>query len=346
MNPQRFVVAARDMASANILKPLIPLLVQNGHSVFTCAEGKALQWFDEAGIAIDFRGTINNSMEPFVFDADALLEREKPHKVIIGLGAPNYIEPLLALAANRKGIPVVMLEDFWGSTFVRARTAKPNLLLVVDEYAQQLAHDSFAGTRVEIVGDAAAVLPPFHNESAFSQLRREFDLLVVFFGSGFDDTPEMLELLISSLQKTGTNWCVIPRFHPKAIKVPSPQGSTYGEMWEGLLAPIADKVRRPEVKSSEVVVLHSDICVSNFSKLLGTAAMAGKVALSLKTPAGVAVMRRETGYDDVPHVKMGCVHEVSAPTDLMLFNPIHPAHIANKIRPYNPEIALQAILNL
>ena len=342
----KYVLGARDLASANILNPLIPLLLQSGHKLYICAEGKALQRFDDAGIVIDFRGTVNDKTHPFEFDADGLLEREKPDKVIVGLGSPIYTERLLALAANRKGIPVVMLEDFWGSTLVRANDAKPDLLLVVDEYARELGQIAFPNARMEIIGDAAAVLPPFTNVPAFSRIRQKFDVIVVFFGGGPDDSEEMTRLLIASLEKTTDKWCLIPRFHPKVVDLPSPDGCTYGQVWGDLLSPIADRVEKPDVRSSEVVVLHSDIIVSNFSKLLGTAAMAGKVALSLRTPAGVAIMKKETGYDSVPHVKMGCVQEVTAPVDFMSFSSVHPARIAKKIRPYDPEIALEAIEKL
>ena len=345
MTPRKLGIAAKDMAAANGLIPVIRNLPKH-ITPFVCAEGLALRKFDEAGIRVDVRGTVNFQQEPFDFPAGKLITDNALDGVLIGLGHPNNIERSLALAAQEAGKPVAFFEDFWGSAPMRCPGVFPNVAFVTDEYAKALAKRMYPQARVLVVGDSAAVVPTLELSAVLEELQ-SYGEAITYFGGGPEATTAELRHLIACLERTSGNWCFVPRFHPKVRELPATLGKnrrTYGDVWKEMLRPLGKRVIWTDEPSSEKVILASDVVVSSFSKLLTTAALAGKTVLCVWTPETLASLASQSILKEPPHSKLAVAHLLPArPVDLSGYLPILPRIAHACFKPLEPRLVVKAL---
>jgi hypothetical protein len=338
------------MGGANVTCPLAIVCRKYGHEVVVIAEGLAAGIFEKAGFTLHFKGTVNFVDEPFTIDVYEELQKIKPHTIVTGLGSPINLEEQFGLVANELGIPLVECVDFWSG--VNRSSANPDVVLALDEYDAQLTSQLHPAAKVKVVGNPG-VLGPGSAVPApeVAALREEYKAIYTYVGGG-DRTADEIEFLIACLKKTTSDWCLIPRLHPKHAKRAcldegrsvEAGGRTYGEVWSDMLSVLGDRVvYLPHIGKSDSVVIASDATFASWSTLLTTSAQAGKVTASLWVPSAREELKELTRLDQVPIVELGCCHSLTEPVDLAGLTPPDPAHVA-KLKPYDPEVAYKALM--
>jgi hypothetical protein len=343
---KKLLFVAKDMGSANVTCPLARICIERGHEVTTVLEGLAAGIYEKADILPYFKGTVNYIDEPFNINAEAVLRKVKPDGVVVGLGSPINLEQSFGSAANALGIPLIECVDFWNGT--NRSSAQPQVVLSIDEVDAKLSLRRHPSAKVYIVGNPG--VPQFgavKPASEVDRLREEFDKVYTYIG-GSERTGDEIEFLVKCLHKTGGNWCLVPRFHPKHAKreYPSRKGITYGYVWADMLVTSLGNriiVYLPEVKSTESVVVASNGTFSSWSTLLTTSAQAGKVTASLWVPSARKELKELTELDQVPLVDLGCCHSLVEVTDLSGLTPPDSESIA-KLKPYDPRVAYEALM--
>ena len=245
--------------------------------------------------------------------------------------------------ANFFGIPLVFLEDFWG-TYIRSE-ATPNLVLSIDQAGARLVQEKYgSSTRVEVVGNYVVnkvreLDIPEETRRVVENLRSKFGKVFVFTAGGVH-VSEQLELLKKCLKQT-SNWVLVPRFHPKSVNLTAPSGKTFGDEWRGLLEEFGERVVYVESKTTDPLIALADVTLSDFSTLLTTALVSKHPAISVVTPMVRETMRKEIGFVSHPLVESGLVKEVIEPCNLAEY--LAPDLSMAELQPYRPEKALMAI---
>jgi len=330
------MMVAKDLGAAAVLVPLGIKLIESGERVYGVAEGLAIEAFKRAELLThELQGPCTPQ------DAATLLRHTSPRVVVTGLSSPINAEESIGCAANDAGIPLVVVEDFWGAV---ARTrARPDLVGTLDSIGVAHAHKHCPWAELFITGNPGAkkVAPSSEVLAEVQRLRSRYDRIYLFTESGPEAATEQLDLLVRSLQMTAGNWCLVPCFHPKWVNHLAPGGSTYGELWRKSLAPIARRVEDVPGNRDELVCV-VDVTVSVFSTLLTVAAYNGKAAVSLDTPRSREYLAQESGgLTEAPQVGLGLATKVAVPADLSAV-----AARSGFIQPYDPmplAIALKAI---
>ena len=363
MAKRGFGFSAKDNGCSSVTEEVAVLAREDGHQVFTALEGLAMVRYENLGFPIgtppNWRGMMNfnsptdddKKLPPF--DAAAFLNKTQPDIIVTGLGSPINIQRQIAEEATRRGIPLVVCEDFWSKIpgHLDAAKVKPALILTVDDYSIALNRKAFPGVGQRVVGNPGAkeVPVPSEVEAQVKKIRDEgFDTIYVFAGGGASATNE-LALLLQCLEKTPGNYCIVPRFHPKVMtwKVPG-ENRTYGELWTEYLKPFAERVRYVEAKSTDPVAVSesADVLVSGFSTLMTTAAYHGKRVICLKTEETMASLKAHgEHYTEIPQVALGLASVVDEPTDLSLLGK-PSADALRKLIPYDANLAWEHIQTL
>ncbi len=338
---------SKDLGGASVAAPVAQMASSYGDGVTVVTEGLAHLAFMELGIPIFFKGTPNFNEVPFTLDCAKLFAHIKPDVVIATEAGPINLEQEVGLAANALHIPLVFLEDTQGG-FVRS-SALPDAILTVDDYGARLARAKFGTIPIWVVGHPGV---PAHSEvealtSCFlNDFRAEGIRTYAYVGGDPETTGEQLELLKQCLAKTGGDWVLIPRFHPKWVGVRDlVSGKTYGDLWMQMLEPLGDRLVRDPVGDGRKLVASADVSLADPSTLLTTAVCCGKTSIFLETPAVMKAMKKESGLDVMPLVELGCAHRVVEPTDLSLLEPPSPESL-EYLKPYDPELAYRHIIEL
>ena len=336
---------AKDMGSHSVVNPIIDQFEREGHNIIVAAEGIAAEYFQADGRKLAFAGTRDFRDVPFSLNCEAFLATHSPHVLTVGEGSPNNLEGEMAWAANTLSIPVVAVDDYWGGA-LRIHPARPDIICTVDEYSANIPNIDFPEAKVVITGNPGARNLTASREvmGKVESLRRKYDNVIVFVGGGLDSTTDDIKFLTQCAELTGGNWCLIPAFHPKARDRKLPDGKkTYREFWSGMLAVLGDRVKYVDGRGDELVACASMV-VSHRSTLMTAAAYMGKIVVSIQTSAGRKDMVGETERGKVPHVELGVAPLVKEPTDLSTFGPPNPDTVREKIFPFDPNIAYNAIV--
>lgn len=361
----RILFVAKDNGCASVTEQVAVLAREGGHEVFIALEGLAMARYEVLGIPIyelpNYIGAVNFK-EPSCpaetyavhnFSAAEILKKIRPDLVVTGVGSPINIQRDIAEEATRRGIPLVLCEDFWSKIpghFDIAKV-KPSLVLTVDGYSAELSKPFFSGAEYHVVGNPGVkkVPVPQEVETQLHAIRDEgFERLYIFAGGGASATNE-LSLLLQCLEQTSGRWCIIPRFHPKVAQWTVPgEHRTYGELWKEFLKPFSEHVRYVEAPSTDPIAVapSADVLVSGFSTLMTTAAHYRKQVICLKTPETIASLKAHGGhYTEIPQVALGLASEVTKPTDLSQFG-MPSVEALKKLVPYDAELAYKYICAL
>ncbi len=332
----------KDIGGGKMAIPLAEQFRNHGLNITTITEGLAAERFQRAGFYPYFQGTVDFHATNFSINAKKMLEDINPAVVIATEGSPANMERSFACVANRLKIPVVFLEDFWGG-YCRLNPARPDLILVIDEYAARLVTKKFSRTLTSVVGNHAVMKEGVNcpeAENFITNLRKKFDKIFLFIGQG-EFTASIIILLIQCLSQTPSNWCLIPKFHPKVAGTKISDGRTLSDLWMNMLGPIRDKLVNTTLSLPEIAP-HADIALTGYSSASTTVAYNGKIVVALQTPEVMKSLKSKTGLDAIPLVSLGCATAITKPTSLS--NISRPSDKSlKKLIPYNPEKAYDEI---
>ncbi len=342
---KKVLFVSKDIGGANIAAPLAEEFALGGHLATIISEGLASAIFEKREFILYFKGSVNFLEEPFTLDAVAVIKKINPDVVICTDGNPIHLEEEFGLAANRLKVPLVFLEGFWGS-FTRSK-ARPDAMLVLDQYSKVLARRAYPEAKVAAVGNPGVIKKDellLIDGHLLDHLKKNSTKVFVYTGGDPVATVEQLDLLVKCLEKTFGEWWLVARFHPKWVKVTESKSKhTYGEIWNEILSPVAGRIIACDDFSMLEVVVNCDLLMSDYSTFLTTAVIAGKPAITLFTPSVKSSLQGESVVDEVPLVTLGYAYEVKDPCDLSKFKPSKKS--LEGLKPYKPKAAYGAIMN-
>lgn len=315
---RKVLFVSKDIGSGNVLIPVAKTMKPD-HDVVVVAEGLSIPRWRKEGFDLHFQGTTDYRDEPFTVDAAALLKHLKPDVMVTGLSSPINLEEQFASAANTLDIPVVWLNDFWGGS--TRNNARPDLIFTIDHIDEKIVKKNprFEKVRVSISGNLA--LNTLENFSAPEDVAKRMNELkkpVILLAGGGVSTTSVIEILVNSLRMTPGDWTLIPRLHPKHAKRQGPDGRTYGETWNGLLAEFGERVAEVPTDNADAVAMLADITVSPFSTLLLPSVVAKKLPVSVRTPEMIKDLKAQTGLERYPLAEVGAVFEMLGPANLKM----------------------------
>ncbi|MDQ5950276.1 MAG: hypothetical protein QG585_218, partial [Patescibacteria group bacterium] len=339
----KILFVTKDLGAANAAIPVALLAREQGLNLHVLAEGKSIQSWKSAGFVLGFasEGQEFPDGRTFPMIAKDFFIDDKPDVAVVTQSSPCYLEQKMALQANDAGVPVAFIEDFWAGH--RRTTAKPDLVLTLDEAGADLARASYAdGCEVVIAGNPSVkeVIPSSATLDEMGILRQGYDRVFLFVGASPEPTTAELELLIECLKQTKDNWCLVPAFHPKHAQAMK-DGVLCQDIWQGMLAIFGDRiVSIPSAKNSDELAVLCDATFAAHSLTLISAVVGGRQAASLWTPASEASLSRQVGLLTFPLVSMGLpqIREVVSLDSV----PMVPASLSAKLRPFDPNVALEA----
>ncbi|MBI2639300.1 MAG: hypothetical protein HYW90_00195 [Candidatus Sungbacteria bacterium] len=360
----KILVVSKDMGASEMSMPLAELAADNGHEVSLVIEGLAAENYDrlnawraekdEAFLPVLFRGTVDFRDFPFTLDAETLVKKVNPDIVIVTMSSPINLEDQIGKAANTFGIPVVALNDFWGG-LTRAKTAKADLMLGIDETDLAAAHRHFSHNYISaVVGNHAVskarrIKPSPEILYKMLDLKHRFETIILFAGGGPEYTGAEIKLLVGCLQKTPGSWVVIKRYHGKHANRTAPNvNTTWREVWDSQFAPLGDRIIELPTPEGDAVATLSDCTVSGFSTMMTTAVASYKRAIALVTPETRKSLKAQTTLGRYPLAMTGLVPEIVVPTNLAPFLLEMPDKktVDYWLKPYDPALALREIEKL
>ena len=331
----------KDPAS-RIAIPVVARLTALGHATPIIAEGLSSDFWKKEGVPLYFEGSRIPHKEERQLDVVQVLDDLTPDAIVVCESRPANLEERFAQIGNRKGIPVIFLEDFWAG-FERL-DARPDLICTIDSYACALVQERREDVRIRDVGN------PFISESApgevpsdllrvVNEWKEENGLAVVYIGG---ETSSDLALCLESLRKT--KGFLIPRLHPKHSITTLQNGITRGEMHRSLIAESGIKTLWLDSYQTEEVMQAGDIVCSGLSLSLITAATLRKKTVVLWTPEVQSLLARVVGLSASPFVELGIAVEIRGPTN---FASIPFSNVSNSMfKPYRPEQVVNEILHI
>ncbi|OGL72390.1 hypothetical protein A3D72_00970 [Candidatus Uhrbacteria bacterium RIFCSPHIGHO2_02_FULL_57_19] len=251
-------IVVGDIGSAKELVLAAPRLVEQGAGIswFADPEGKAAS-------AVLAKGKIE-------FASRGPEKGDRPDVILIGTsGSAVDFQITWTRFGKEQGIPVVWLEDLWGTGEREGtRCVAPDVMLVNDEAAREIAHSVRPTMRIYAVGKPTfETLPGFANRGA--EVRAEVrsrlrlanpDLLVTYWSGG--EKPDRAEEHVRALsfqgEFGGRRHHFAPRLHPKL------PDAVRGNLW--LLAQ-AGRARAVDASAEvlEELILASDAIVADWS---------------------------------------------------------------------------------
>jgi len=300
------------MGSANVIGPIAQELRSRGFKVVLFAEedGKGINKFRQAGI--DFSPLFAGS------SLEDMAHTYNPQVVITGLSSPRHLESDLDKEAQKRGIPVVNVEDYWG---VHARcVVPPDLVITIDKTSAVLVHQAYPKARLCIAGLAGIlpVIPRPEVMEKFDQLRRNSGAKIIVFTDGDIMCETGLYLLCECIRLTKTPVRLVPNFHPNYINAPMPgYAGTWGKRWEEVLQPLRDIGGVCDIVcTGDEAAMLADATVSSFSTLLFRAAHTGKHAVTVWTAEAAEHMGRVTNLKEAPLMMKGGFPVIREPVPL------------------------------
>lgn len=348
----KILIVSRDNVGAKMSVPTALLALERGHEVGLVVEGLAADRFQDAGLfnvgskaKLLFKGPVDVREVPFSVDPDAILKQFVPDVVVATRSFPFSLESQIGVSANKRGIPVVLFEDFWNGN--QSFLAKPDMIVTMDEYAAKLAASSHPSSNVVVAGNPTVIdisldSIPDDVRSRVRELRSKFGRVLIFAGGNPDQMTAELEILIECLRIT-ERWCLISRPHPTIAKGEKEPGLKWSSFWNGMLAEFGERIVPADCKVGDHLAVLCDATISGFSLMLNTAAYARKAAISIQTEKGREELFASVKLSEVPIVALGCAGEITQPCNLdALIQPADEVDLM-KLKPFDHTMALDTI---
>lgn len=318
----------KDVGGYNAVKLVYDALARMGHTSQVYAEGVSMERWLDADKPVTFNGTKNFLQEPFSFNAREELQKDLPDVVVVTMGSPINMENDCAIAAKEFGIPLVIVEDVWG-THARTR-AVPDLMFTIDSFGQSLIQKDtrYEHTRVLIAGNAGVnnLAIPNDLRERMDALRFQHGRLILFCGEG-DGTADLLRVALGSLMRVNEEFVLIPRFHPKHAGDPIKMSA-----WNGMLdlferqslCAATHVLRLDDVKNTDALAALCDVTISGCSTTLMHAAKHGRLAVSVDTPLTRSLLSPQVGgmYERFPGIDLGYAIHLENDPVCNLFEPL------------------------
>lgn len=346
----RALVYVKSAGPAQLIIPLVKLMKENGDDVQVIADGPAVDMCKKHGMGLYFGGPTNK----IPYDS---FSREAARDMMVGLnpdvlivapnGNPFMSEEGLMEGALMTITPIVFMEDFWGVS--NRISTRADLYLVLDEYAAELVKKrrwGEHGAKVIVMGNHAArkVTPSPEALRFMDDVKQKFEHVFCYLGGGIEATGPEFRLLAQSLAMSEVgSWCLIPRFHPGYVNIPSPSGRLWRDVWHDELNFSSGRLIFTDELQTEDVVVLSDVSFGGNPTDFTKAICAGKRAVSLLTKETQENIEREQDPGRlVPMVALGLAEQITMPTDLapLLAKPLPDSA---KLKPYDPIVAYEAI---
>ncbi len=282
------------MGGANAIIPMLDELACRGHRTRLLLEGDG---------AAATRTTTSFIQVTSLEDVQLQFLELHPHVVITGLASPRILENELDRIARDAGVLVVHVEDFWAAH--RRAEFVPDLCITVDELAARLIGEDQSGARSVVAGFAGIrnVTPSSEIVDRMHEVRQLHPgtALIVYPDCG--PTMELaLPRLVASINRTKRPCVLLPKFHPKLVALPRPDGKgTWGEWGTEILT----RLRSPHAAvllegSVDEIIECADAVASGYSSTLFRKAIKSELALTLWDKAVQANLRAESGLDLPP----------------------------------------------
>lgn len=342
-------MVSKDNGDTKTLLPIVQAARCFGYHVMVFAEGVGVAHYAKEGVATFFSDAPNPDPHSS-FDFVSLFSCVRPHAVLVGFPFPNNLSHQASAAANLKGITLIGVEDNWGGV-KRNSEYQYACVLTIDEYAKDLASPFVNPDNIVIIGNHAIPGAEYHPHSSVSEqmkaLRMKFDSIFVYGGGG-EYTTDELRLLVSSLERTPGNWCLIPRYHPNYKKKTAEEigdSRSFEKVWDELLLPIQDRVVRVDEGNSDDMAMLCDAYFSGWGSSMSTAISCGKPTIAVSTEATQKALY-EHCLDVVPAVYIGGAHLLQKTQDISPLLVAPPISVQKNLFPLNPGRAVDVINRL
>ncbi|MBC7836232.1 hypothetical protein H7X87_00425 [Acetobacteraceae bacterium] len=334
----------RDNGAASMVGPLVQALRahKGEHAVglYADPDGQAGAKLTSLKIGFHHFGAANRS------ESMIRIRQHNVDAVITGLSSPRGQGEVDAeQTAVESGVPIIQAGDYWGCE-VRSHI-KPHLFITIDKYAAEMAwcRDPFVKICIAGFAGMAPITPSTELIMKMDELR-ETGAKIIVFPDGGPHAAAGLQLLIESIRRSSIQVILITRFHPKfaGMRMGSSE-QTLGEYWESILRPLrlADRVRDFSGHTTDELVMAADGVASGYSTLLMRAAVAGKVPITLWTPATQAFLKEETGLQETPLMMRGGFPVITEPQSLdSLFETTWSE--VKDLKVYDPKKAADSVL--
>lgn len=302
----------KDIGGFQVAEPIVRLAIERGHGVIIAAEGFSIAEWKKAGFGLHFEGTKDFASEPFEFNAEEFLKNHKPDAVVVTYGAPINIEEKLAQVATRYGAPLIGIEDVWGA----ALRIDPDMFdtILTQEFGREVLKELAPNTKAMIIETGSPfvasmmqnAVPPEIAE-IFERRERHHRFTVLIAGDD-DETQHYLHWALASIAKSRNSEAFLPiwRAHPRTFASEKDKEVWFHqvELWKAIRG-TNQITTMPEIKDTRFIARLADITVSNYGTLFLASAVAGKIPVRVRSELGDALMKKYTGLDFYPMVRVG-----------------------------------------
>lgn len=328
----KVLFVTRDKKPGMIGTKIARELARQNIEIAVVAEGLSLAEWKNAGFseALVSEGPLKMD-EPWGVVPAPILQKVQPDVVVVGLSSPIRAEAWFAAATRGtgtlyQGIPLVALDDNWGSVY-RCETAA-DLVLTCDRLGERLvrAHSLYKNHRddqVVIIGDLSATAAtepiPQATIDAFNKAKGSADYVLVLASPKTPDGDDVVDVALASCAysiREGAKLVVIPRWYPGA----KPEDR---ERWTTKVSMFADthpdtiQILNDSFNTDHLAAL-ADGTFAATGSALRAAAFSGKIPICVWTPRLGEKLKAESGMKHHPFVSVGhCGLNLSSPGDVV-----------------------------
>ncbi len=312
---KKCLVVTKDIGGFQAVRPVADLLKQRGHSVSVVAEGLSLAKWEEAGYgvcggapmegALDTKTLIRSDLDP-----ETIIRRIAPDFVLASAGSPIGLELTVCSVAKSLHVPVVVVNDIWGSD-QRLKGVMPNVVCTLDQEDTRLAAGYYGPGKVNIVETGSPTFDTFVGQAvpsnhALRNVTSNFQKVVYVLGQDASTTAYLKGVFEAVAGESNT--LVIVGFHPKFLPMPE-----FCMQWLQIVkAAKVPVIWTTNIVTSRQYMWYSDIVVSCYSTGLVEAALMGKLAVSWVSDVGRQKMAAALGgLTQFPLVAYGGACQVS-----------------------------------
>jgi hypothetical protein len=313
-----YLAYCADPGDADVVLPVVSLLLKNGKKVVLIAKNVAAQRAEERKIDFEVH-----------CEARTVIEKHGlPKLFLTGMCSQDKVARDLIVNLNRAGITSVALQDFWGSRLTekwKPSQYHPTYICVNDEVGKEIvkkAWPDFDEEKVKIFSYPS--LDKFKNfqvdnESIRKKLGLMNDWPIVLFAGQIVETGKVFFELISALNEIGRPVYLLPRQHPRWDNDAPLDDKKY---WDKAISifqsgEIVDSSGFKEIDSLVVV---STVTISMFSTVLVNASVLRKQNISLLYPdSGMKkfLAGRSECMNEFPLVDLGCTKKATSREELI-----------------------------
>jgi len=231
----KLLVTARDPASANDIKQVLPLFIKDGRFIVRIiAQEPAYSIFLDAGIvhSVFIADVIdevdgNSNYKKIEKVLKGVLSEFNPSCLLTGISGPGYgIDEIALRGVDNfdKNIKTFSIQSYWGDVNLSCNVL-PDTIFVLDKFAAKITKENFPNTEIVITGSIQShVYDTFDCDKERALFRQRFDcdtLIIALFGQPlfryrwYKDT---VKFFIDSVHNFPQDVTIVYKPHPKEKK--------------------------------------------------------------------------------------------------------------------------------